>query len=80
MDLRRLIQLKQSGMSNRKIGKALEVSRNTVNGYVRHFAALGLGLPGLLAMEDKALQDLFPEKDGKDAATGERVTTWEVKR
>jgi len=68
MDLRRLIQLKQSGMSNRKIGKALEVSRNTVNGYVRHFAALGLGLPGLLAMEDKALQDLFPEKDGKDAS------------
>lgn len=68
MELRRMIQLKQSGMSNRKIGEALGISRNTVNGYVRHFDALGFDDAAVLAMDDAALHDLFPEKDSKDTS------------
>jgi len=63
-----MIQLKQSGMSNRKIGEALGMSRNTVNGYVRHFDALGFDDAAVLAMDDAALHDLFPEKDSKDTS------------
>ena len=37
MDLRQLIQLKRKGMTNRKVAKALGVSRNTVNAYTQVF-------------------------------------------
>jgi transposase len=66
MDIRRLIQLKQGGMSNRRIGKALDMSRNTVNGYIKYFEALDLDYGTLLAMDDKQLHDLFPEKENRD--------------
>jgi transposase len=60
-------------MSNRMIGKALGVSRNTVNNYMRHFDVLDLSPPGLLALDDKALHDLFPEKDSKDPSRYEHL-------
>jgi transposase len=73
MDLRQLIRLKQGGMSNRRIGKTLKMSRNTVNGYVQHFASLELDHTTLLAMDDKQLYDLFPENDHKDSKRYEHL-------
>ena len=35
MDIKKLLQLKLRGTSNRKIGELLGISRNTVNGYVK---------------------------------------------
>lgn len=62
-------------MSNRRIGEALGLSRNTVNGYVLNFDALGLDHAALLAMDDKALHDLFPEKDSKDNVRYEHLSS-----
>jgi DNA-binding CsgD family transcriptional regulator len=35
MDLRQLITLKKEGISNRKVARLLQISRNTVNGYTQ---------------------------------------------
>jgi len=37
MDIKQIITLKTDGLSNRKIAESLDISRNTVNGYVKLF-------------------------------------------
>lgn len=58
MDLRQLILLKKQGFSNRKIGRLLQISRNTVNDYVQSFEYMGQSYEQLLALEDAALKEL----------------------
>src|SRR5690554_3786288 len=66
MDLRQLIQLKKTGLSNRKVAEALQVSRNTVNSYVAVFKAHSFSFDELLLLSDKDLAELFPQADYKD--------------
>lgn len=49
MELKQLIKLKKDGLSNRKIASLLDVSRNTVNEYVRFFTAQKLNFLELSA-------------------------------
>lgn len=64
MDLRQLITLKKQGLSNRKIGLMLQISRNTVNGYAQVFESLGSDYDQLLALDDLALKELCaPESE-----------------
>lgn len=58
MDLRQLITLKKQGLSNRKVGEMLHISRNTVNGYTRLFEGLNYSYDTLLTLEDAALEEL----------------------
>jgi transposase len=58
MDLRQLIILKKQGVSNRKIGILLQISRNTVNSYTQIIDGSGRGYEQLLALDDLALKEL----------------------
>ena len=60
MDLKQIISLHLDGYSNRKIGSALGISRNTVNTYIRSFQASEYSMEELLAFENPALEALFP--------------------
>ncbi len=59
MELKNLIRLKLSGLSNRKVAVELGVSRNTVNGYVSYFESHNLDYGELMELSDKDLDDLF---------------------
>tara|TARA_B100000949_G_C14074851_1_gene363376 strand:- start:303 stop:536 length:234 start_codon:yes stop_codon:yes gene_type:complete len=60
MDLKQKMSLHLDGLSNRKIGTTLGISRNTVNTYMRLFGACYRSLKELLALDNGALEALFP--------------------
>lgn len=60
MDLKQIITLHKDGLSNRRIGETLGISRNTVNGYVSLFKASDHKMKDLLKMETGFLKELFP--------------------
>jgi transposase len=60
MELRQLIRLKKEGISNRKVAELLQLSRNTVNEYVRIFEAHNLNYDELNELDDATLSSLFP--------------------
>ena len=57
--LKRIIQLKQKGLSNRKIATQLGIHRNSVNSYVSQLKSLDKPFAGLLALPDKTLSSHF---------------------
>ena len=62
--IRQIIQLKEAGLSNRKISTQLGVHRNSVNTYVSHLKQLDHSFDKLLKLPDKELHVLLdcPEK------------------
>ena len=60
MDLKQIITLHLDGLSNRKIGELLGISRNTVNTYMKLFKACEYELKELLEMDNATLCELFP--------------------
>ncbi|MFW5761592.1 MAG: IS21 family transposase [Cyclobacteriaceae bacterium] len=59
MDLKQIITLHKDGFSNRDIGKMLDISRNTINTYMKLFKACDYSFDQLLAMDVAALGKLF---------------------
>jgi transposase len=59
MDLKQIITLHLDGFSNRKIATTLDVSRNTVNAYMKRFSASEHALEKLLDFDIEALDKLF---------------------
>lgn len=59
MDLKQIITLHLDGLSNRKIGASLDISRNTVNTYTKRFKASEYSFEELLSFDNTALTDLF---------------------
>lgn len=59
MDLKQIITLHLDGLSNRKIGAVLGISRNTVNTYTKRFKASEHSFEELLSFDNTALNDLF---------------------
>src|SRR5680860_463007 len=62
MDLKQIITLHLDGYSNRKIGTALGISRNTVNTYMRLFKGSDYSPKELLHFDNAALEKLFPSR------------------
>lgn len=62
MDLKQMITLHLDGLSNRKIGEILGVSRNTVNDYMKLFKGCGLPFSALLELDEASLREQFPVK------------------
>ena len=60
MDLKQIATLHLDGLSNRKIGAALDISRNTINNYINLFKASDYSPKELLDMEESRLKELFP--------------------
>lgn len=59
MDLKQILSLHLDGLSNRKIGATLGISRNTINHYMRLFKASDYALESLLAFNNEQLERLF---------------------
>ena len=53
--VKQLLQLKQSGMSNRQIAKTLGISRDKANEFVKQAESDPLGIEGLLKLDDPVL-------------------------
>lgn len=66
MDLRQIMRLHLDGLSNRKIGTTLGISRNTVNQYIHLFTASELSIQELLTLDNQSLRDLFPAESTID--------------
>jgi len=58
LQIRRILQLKSYGRSNREIACELHAARDTVNGYVKHLAQLGKSFDDLLKLNDEELSSL----------------------
>ncbi|SEN66516.1 Homeodomain-like domain-containing protein, partial [bacterium A37T11] len=58
MDLKQIITLHLDGVSNRRIGSILGISRNTVNTYMQLFAASEYSPGELLRFDTAALSEL----------------------
>ncbi len=62
LQVRRILQLKSQGKSNRDIGVELHRSRNTINDYVKQIQQLNKSLEELLKLPDEELSSLvYPE-------------------
>ena len=59
LQIRRVLQLLNAGLSQRKIAKTLSLSRNTVQDYCLKFIKSRLTHDGLLALDDHALQEIL---------------------
>lgn len=59
MDLKQILSLHLDGLSNRKIGTTLSISRNTINQYVRLFKASEYDLEELINFDNLKLERLF---------------------
>ena len=60
MDLKQIISLHLDGLSNRKIGSFLGISRNTINNYIHLFKGSDYDLKELLEFDTLKLERLFP--------------------
>jgi len=55
LQVRRIIQLKQQGKSNRQIAREIGLARDSVNEYIRRIEKSGIGLDALFALPDDQL-------------------------
>ena len=62
MDLKQIITLHLDGYSNRNIGTALGISRNTVNTYMRSFKSSDHTFKELLSFDNSRLEALFTSR------------------
>ncbi|REE05486.1 Homeodomain-like domain-containing protein, partial [Marinoscillum furvescens DSM 4134] len=62
MDLKQIITLHLDGLSNRKIGELLGISRNTINRYLQLFKGSEYNLEELLKFDQAALREQFSVK------------------
>lgn len=69
--VKQLLQLKQSGMSNRQIAKTLGISRDKANEFVKQAESDSLGIEGLLKLDDPVLDKRM--HPGNPAYTDERM-------
>jgi len=60
MDLKQIITLHLDGLSNRRIGSCLGISRNTVNHYIQLFKSSDRSFEELKRLDTKSLEGLFP--------------------
>ncbi|WP_238354337.1 LuxR C-terminal-related transcriptional regulator [Fulvivirga marina] len=62
MDIKQIITLHLDGLSNRKIGHTLGISRNTVNNYMKLINACDHSAEELLRFDHAELTELFPSQ------------------
>ena len=62
MDIKQIFSLHRDGLSNRKIGAVLGISRNTVNQYISWLAASDYEVDEILSLTNTKLRELFPSR------------------
>jgi len=62
MDIKHIFSLHRDGLSNRKIGSVLGISRNTVNQYISWLAVSEYEVDEILALNDGKLRENFPSR------------------
>ena len=73
-DVRKVLQLHEQKVSNRKVAKQLGLDKNTVNRYIATLSNLNMKVSDLLRMEDPELEKMF--FSGSPAYTDERMDTF----
>lgn len=73
-EVRKVLQLHEQKVSNRKIAKQLGLDKNTVNRYIATLSNLKMKVSDLLRMEDPELEKMF--FSGSPAYTDERMDTF----
>lgn len=68
--IKQLLLLKKEGVSNRKAAEIVGINKETANNYVRKALADGLGIDGLLKLDDPVLEHRL--KGGNPAYTDSR--------
>ncbi len=66
MEIKEILLLKKSKLSNRKIAEFMDIHKNTVNEYVRLFKSCGQDLDSLLKLDESELEEMFSSKDSVD--------------
>jgi transposase len=66
VEIKQIILLHQKKVSNRKIAKRLNMSRNTVNGYISKIRSLKLSVKELSGLSEEKLALLFGQDDHLD--------------
>ena len=65
LQIRRILQLKQRGKSNREVARELHISRDAVNSYVKQIFLLEKSIENLLQLDDQELSSLvYKEPSG----------------
>jgi transposase len=62
MDIKQIFSLHSDGLSNRKIGALLGISRNTVNQYISWLTASDYDVDEVLSFTDDKLREFFPSR------------------
>ena len=62
MDIKQIFSLHRDGLSNRKIGTVLGISRNTVNQYMSWLEASDYDVDEILSLTNDKLRELFPSR------------------
>ena len=78
LTLKQIIRLKAQGISNRQVARSLNITRKTVNKYVKRIEHLKLNYQDLLVYEERALDELF-QKPASLKVEGDRkaiLWTW----
>lgn len=76
MDLKQILSLHLDGYSNRKLALALNISRNTVNSYLKLFRSCDTPISELISKTDEELKELFPSHSTIDNARFEALMSY----
>ena len=76
LTLKQIIRLKAQGISNRQIAKSLNITRKTVNKYVKRIEQLGLNYHDLLLYDEIKLEGLFQRPNSLSVEDNRKDTLW----
>jgi len=76
LTLKQIIRLKASGISNRQVAKSLNITRKTVNKYVKRIEQLALNYQNLLLYDDLSLEELFQKREALCVEGDRKAILW----
>lgn len=76
MDIKQVITLHADGLSNRKIGDILGISRNTINHYIKLLKACDHTPGELLQLDEASFRELFPSHTTINNKRFEELMSW----
>ena len=76
LTLKQIIRLKAQGISNRQVAKSLNITRKTVNKYVKRIEQLNLNYQDLLLYDEGRLDKLFQKPNSLSVEGDRKAILW----